>query len=80
MDAFGRNDAGSWKTSVLKQYPRALCQTMAKVLFDAQHHSEVLEPLPDWLCTAISNLVAKYDHDARMGPDWEHRATDHSKF
>ena len=76
----GRNKDGSWKTSVLKQYPRGLCQTMAQVLFDAQSQADVLEPLPDWFCTAITNLVATYDHEARMGPDWEHRAADQCMF
>ncbi|CAK9070771.1 unnamed protein product [Durusdinium trenchii] len=61
--------AGVWNTSRLKQYPGPLCKALAQIFLDAQADEGNTE-VPDWFEAAVQKLVAQFDMDAPMGPDY----------
>ena len=65
----GKNAQGVWNTSRLKQYPGALCKALAQTFLDAQA-DEGEADVPGWFEAAVQKLVAHFDTEAPMGPDY----------
>lgn len=66
----GKDQAGKWKTTTLKEYPPDLCRILASLMSESQPHAEFLEEQPKWFMEAVALLTAKYDANATMGPDY----------
>ena len=66
----GRDASGGWKTSVLKQYPPDFCRALARLFDLAQPESSSAAVLPEWFETSTRKLVAAYNLEAPMGPDY----------
>ena len=67
--SIGKNAQGVWNTSRLKQYPGALCKTLARIFLDAQAEEGEAD-VPLWFEAAVQKLVAHFDTEAPMGPDY----------
>ena len=66
----GRDSDGSWKTSVLKRYPPDLCRVFAALFDVCQPENELMETPPPWFTGAVEKLMAHFDSEATMGPDY----------
>ena len=66
----GRGEDGSWKTSILKQYPSGFCSVLAALFHEAIPMNDTGEQLPDWFSETTANLVAHFNTEAPMGPDF----------
>ena len=65
----GKEADGTWRTSILKEYPDALCRAFAE-LFLSRCQSTVSEQnVPPWFEEAIALLKADFNEEATRGPD-----------
>ena len=70
----GKDEDGSWRTSVLKRYPPDLCKALALLFNLSQPEEEVSEEIPSWFAAAVDKLKAHFSEEAVQGPDYCPRA------
>ena len=68
--SIGKDESGCWKTGKLKEYPGALCRTLAALFDVSQPHVDQGENLPEWFADAVTKLIGHFDQTAERGPDF----------
>ena len=69
--ATGKNEDGTWKTAVLKQYPAGLCRALCSLVEAGQSHmSRDGGEIPAEFMDAVADLLQDFDFQAQMGPDF----------
>ena len=71
--SIGKGTDNQWLTSVLKEYPPALCSGLAQLALEhvrGRDSQSSLLPLPDEAVQKFRDLVVGFDLDAQRGPDF----------
>ena len=69
--ATGKNEDGTWKTAVLKQYPAGLCRALCSLVEAGQSHkSKDGGEIPNEFRDAVADLLQDFNFQAQMGPDF----------
>ena len=68
--AIGLGEDKQWRTTRLKEYPRALCHTLAEISLASQPIPANGLPIPTWFTEITHALCAEFDVDAAMGKDF----------
>ena len=68
--AIGLGEDKQWRTTRLKEYPKALCHTLAEISLASQPIPANGLPIPTWFTEVTEALCAEFDVEASMGKDF----------
>ena len=75
--SIGKTNEGGWKTAILKEYPAGFCKALAAVAAVSQPAEPKSDPIPTWFMEKIEPLLACFNEEAEMGPDFGNQQRTH---